>query len=301
VGGGGGALKGLQKPACFNSGLGRWRGLSWCKLLALWAASVEDPAGGARPGGRRHDYILFLDSDAVVTRLESNISDAFAEWHPRAWGGDVVRTHTVYGEEGGAMGTEGGPSLFFFSDRQPTGRQYANLGFVLARDSLQLRPALKTWWSTQPGHDVEKFDYEPHMEQAVMWRMQEEGEESPPAEAMRRVVQVSDAPWAPMQEASWLTHVTSEEERGSWGKARSHYFGMVLQRLNLTARGWEDRVAEMTAGCHLLPLDLQGVDREVQAYRHTLESLSKAQLWAPAQPPRAWRGLAAAALALLES
>jgi hypothetical protein len=289
VGGGAEALRGLQKPACFNSALGRWRGLSWCKLLAMWAASVEDPAAGGRGGGRRHDLILFLDSDAVVTAPETNISGAFARWHPRAWRGDAVYTSLVYGEEGGTMGTEAGPSLFFFSDRQPAGRQFANLGFVLARDSAQLRPALKTWWTTQPGMDVEKFDYEPHMEQAVMWRMQEAGEESPPERAMRRVIQVSDAPWAPMQEASWLTHVTSEEERGSFGKARNFFFGNILARLNLTAAGWEGQVAEMRAGCHLLPLDLDSVDREVQAYRATLETLSDAQLWAPADPPGGWR------------
>jgi hypothetical protein len=302
IGGGAEALRGLQKPACFNSGLGRWRGLSWCKLLALWAASVEDPAGaGARAGGRRHDLILFLDSDAVVTQPAVNISGAYAEWHPRAWRGDVVRTATVYGAEGGAMGTEGGPSLFFFSDRQPAGMQFANLGFVLARDSAQLRPALKTWWTTQPGQDVEKFDYEPHMEQAVMWRMQEGGEESPPAAAMRRVIQVSDAPWAPMQEASWLTHVTSEEERGSWGQARQHFFSSVLGGLNLTDQAaWARQVAEMRAGCHILPLDLDSVDREVQAYRDTLETLSERALWAPRAPPppplpRRLSGAAAAA------
>ena len=288
IGGGAEALKGLQKPACFNSGLGRWRGLSWCKLLAMWAASVEDPSLGARAGGRRYDYILFLDSDAVVTRMESNISDAFAPFHVRAWRNDIVQTSIVYGEEGGAMGTEGGPTLFFFSDRQPQGRQYANLGFVLARDSAQLRPVLKTWWSTQPGHDVEKFDYEPHMEQAVMWRMQEGGEESPPAHAMRRVIQVSDAPWAPMEEASWLTHVTSEEDRGSWGHARKFFFGTVLARLNYTAQQWSAVVANMTQGCHLLPIDLESVDAEVQAYGHTLEMLSDRALWAPAAVP--WLG-----------
>jgi hypothetical protein len=267
----------------------------------MWAASVEDPAAGGRGGGRRHDLILFLDSDAVVTAPESNISGAFARGHPRAWQGDVVHTNLVYGEEGGEMGTEAGPSLFFFSDRQPAGRQYANLGFVLARDSAQLRPTLKTWWTTQPGMDVEKFDYEPHMEQAVMWRMQEAGEESPPERAMRRVIQVSDAPWAPMQEASWLTHVTSEEERGSFGKARNFFFGSILERLNLTAAGWEAEVAGMHAGCHLLPLDLDSVDREMQAHQSTLETLSDAQLWAPAEPPRGWRLSSAAAAAAVGS
>jgi len=297
IGGGVEALKGLQKPACFNSGLGRWRGLSWCKILAIWAASVEEPLEGAYAGGKRYDYILFLDSDAVVTHLSSNVSDAFAEFHFRAWRNDFVHTNIVYGEEGGSMGTEAGPSLFFYSDRQPSGRQYANLGFVLARDSPQLRPMLKTWWSTQPGHDVEKFDYEPHMEQAVMWRMQEAGEESPPADAMKRVIQVSDAPWAPMQEASWLTHVTSEEDRSSWGEARKFYFGSVLQRLNLTESSWRDTVDEMNKGCHLLPLDLDGVDREMQAYAKGLEALTPRELWSPAQPPRpSGRGLSWAAL-----
>ena len=106
---------------------------------------------------------------------------------------------------------------------------------------------------------------------------------------MRRAVQVSDAPWAPMQEAAWLTHVTSEEDRGSWGHARNFFFGNTLANLNLTEDGWAATVDAMHAGCHILPLDLGGVDREVQAHRKNLEALSERELWAPAEPPPARR------------
>jgi hypothetical protein len=53
----------------------------------------------------------------------------------------------------------------------------------------------------------------------------------------------------------------------------------------------------MNKGCHLLPLDLDGVDREMQAYAKGLEALTPRELWSPAQPPRpSGRGLSWAAL-----
>ena len=195
--------------------------------------------------------------------------------------------HLCFGRSGGVVASEGGPTLFMFSDRQEKDRGLANLGFIVARDSPQLRPLLKTWWLIHPSQDAERYDFEPHMEQAVMWHMQL-GDEYVPVvvkDRMQRVVQVSDSPWAPIQSAGWLTHVTSEEDRASWGGARDIFFRVVLRELNMTHAQWSAHVQDMVDGCNIMPIDLAALDADIVAYKKSLETLSEEELWRPRAPP----------------
>lgn len=308
IGGGAGFYKGLMTPACFNSANGRWRGLSWCKVLALWAASSEDPIKGGDGTQPRYDLIVFMDSDAVVSNTSQPLQGALAKYHRMKWGGRLeaspgewssasgweysggggyVATEVQYGARGGLVATESGPTLFMYSDRQPNDWAVANLGFIIARDSPQLRPLLTTWWEIFPSQDAEKYDFEPHMEQAVMWHMQR-GDEYVPGvvkDRTTRVVQVIDAPWAPIDKAGWLTHVTSEEDRGSFGESRKKFFRVIHKELNLTEAQWQWHVKDMSNGCYIMPIDLEALDQDLVAHdAKSLETLTEKELWAPLAP-----------------
>lgn len=295
-----GAHTALARPACFNSHLRRWRALAWCRLLGVWAASSARPLTAAR----RFDLILYLDSDAVVTDVAHNLSGAFARLQPRlrprldppqVVGGvwhdrpDVVHAPLVYGQDAGPVGAPEGPTLFFYSDNQPSGQRFPCSGFFVARDGGQLRPFLKTWWNAQIGADAARFDLSPHLEQAMLWRMMEERPDSPPTNVMERLVQVALAPWAPFDKAGWLTHVTSHETWETGGNAlpggRPLFFWKVLGELGLSEREWAATVAEMRAGCHILPLDFAAVEADLQRHAKGLENLTEEELWAPAAPP----------------
>ena len=296
----GGAHTALARPACFNSYLRRWRALAWCRLLGVWAASSARPLSAAS----RFDLILYLDSDAVVTDAAHNLSGAFARLQPRlrprldppqVVGGvwrdnpDVVHAPLVYGQDAGPMGAPEGPTLFFYSDNQPNGQRFPCSGFFVARDGGQLRPFLQTWWNAQIGADAARFDLSPHLEQAMLWRMMEERPDSPPTGVMERLVQVAFAPWAPFDKAGWLTHVTSHETWETGGNAlpggRPLFFWKVLGELALSPREWAATVAEMRAGCHILPLDFAAAEADLQRHAKGLENLTEAELWAPASPP----------------
>lgn len=295
-----GSLTALARPACFNSRLRRWRALAWCRLLGVWAASAARPLAAAR----RFDLVVFLDSDAVVTDAAQNLSFAFSRWQARlrprlvpplmdggVWSDhpDAVFAPLVYGQDAGEVGDPRGPTLFFYSDNQPTSARFPCTGFFVARDGGQLRPLLKTWWNAQIGADAAALDLTPHLEQAMLWRMMEERPDSPPTNAMERVVQVLLAPWAPFDKAGWLTHVTSHETWETHGNAlpggRPLFFWKVLGELGLSEEGWAAVVAEMRAGCHILPLDFAAAEEDLQRHAKGLEDLTEAELWAPAAPP----------------
>jgi len=289
----------LARPACFNSALRRWRALAWCRLLGVWAASAARPLAAAR----RFDLILYLDSDAVVTDPALNLSGAFSRFQrrlrprlepPRMAGGvwsdhpDVVHAPLVYGQDAGAVGEPTGPTLFLYSNNEPSGARFPCSGFFVARDGGQLRPLLKTWWNAQIGADAASLDLSPHLEQAMLGRMMEERPDSPPTNAMERVVQVIKAPWAPFDKAGWLTHVTSHETHETSGNAlpggRPLFFWKVLEELALSEAAWAATVAEMHAGCHVLPLDFVAVEEDLQRHAKGLAELSEEELWAPAAP-----------------
>jgi hypothetical protein len=295
-----GAGSGLVQPMCFNSRLRRWRGLAWCRILAAWAASVPRPLTAPR----RFDLIVYLDSDAVVSSMADPLSGAFLRAQPRlrprlepplmvggVWTNhpDLAAAPLVYGQDVAPMGDAHGPTIFFYSNNEPHGQRFPCSGFFVARDGGQLRPFLKTWWNAQVGADAARFDLSPHLEQAMLWRMMEERPDSPPTNAMERVVQVLLAPWAPFDKAGWLTHTTSHETHETSGNAlkggRPLVFWKVLVELGLSEERWATTVAEMHAGCHVLPIDLAAVEEDLQRHGKGLEELSEEELWAPAAPP----------------
>ena len=125
-----------------------------------------------------------------------------------------------------------------------------------------------------------------------MWHMQLGNEDVPSVvkDRMKRVVQVSDAPWAPIQHSGWLTHVTSEEEKASFGSARDVFFKAILRELNLTQEEWQGHVADMTRDCNILPIDLAALDEDLVNFNSNLETLSEAELWAPLSGPIVGKG-----------
>ena len=66
--------RGINQLGCFNSKVGRWRASTWCKVLAQWALTSEDPLDATLA---RWDFMVFLDSDAVVADPALDVEDAF--------------------------------------------------------------------------------------------------------------------------------------------------------------------------------------------------------------------------------
>ena len=295
--------RGINQLGCFNSKVGRWRASTWCKVLAQWALTSEDPLDATLA---RWDFMVFLDSDAVVADPALDVEDAFI--NSRNGSGHIggKSTYGLTSGGGGAeavFGTPAGPTLFLLSDRQiqynENAWNLANLGFFVARDTPQLRPLVKTWWEAEPGDDSERFDVEPFHEQEIFWRMQEWPLYS---NAMRRSVRVWDAPWAPLVEnakgnfqntGGWLQHVNSEEDGASFGQARNNFFTRILDEMaanptwRINGTTWEPAVKEFLAGCHMMPIDFDSLDLGIRGYRKGIEDLSIVELWSPLPPPAA--------------
>jgi hypothetical protein len=294
-------VKGIATKGCYNRALLTWRASTWCKVLAQWAFSTENPADETL---NRWDLMVFIDSDAVAAFPHVPINESFSETGTHVMGGN-----TVYGlnkqREPLASLTErfdsahsGANTFYLYSDRQKDlfGQEQwrlANLGFFVVRDTAQLRPLLKTWWTATPGEDYERFDFEAYHEQEIFWRMQTWPEY---ANAMSRCVRVSDVPWAPLQTdqynriGGFLQHVNSEEDSASFGAARLHYFDFVRRHLadapNFVDKDtWPAAVQRMRDGCHMIPIDFDAIDEHVASFKDRLEKMSWKDLWAPLDPP----------------
>ena len=76
-----------------------------------------------------------------------------------------------------------------------------------------------------------------------------------------RAFTVSDAQWAPQDEAVFLQHINSEE-----GHIRLPHFRARLAEQDVHSDAFAAAVKELYDGCHVVPFDTAAIAEEVEAF-----------------------------------
>ena len=125
---------------CFNSPLGQYRSASWCKLQAIYHAVQTET---------EVDYILFMDSDAVI----SNYAQPFDHFLGAV--DSLPRDCNA-----SSFAEPSSPCSFLFFDNRPWSNVEPNAGvWMLKRSSLAER-VLRSWWNDDNPTMNAKHDFE---------------------------------------------------------------------------------------------------------------------------------------------
>ena len=170
-----------DRPACYNAALGQYRAASWCKLQAVYHLMRTETA---------YDWLLYLDSDAVVTNLFLPVDGYLA----------LVDAHLERG--GGVCGTvaflnASSDCVALFASDDPWYRQLPNGGMWLVKRNALGMEFVSTWWHLDnSGWNTRWPHFEQHTLQHLMFGFPNEAKPSVTVggRAMPRVMAVIDEP-----------------------------------------------------------------------------------------------------------
>lgn len=130
----------------FHVGLKQFRAASWAKLPPLWHITTEF--------GDKYEYILYIDSDAVMSPLHINrsIEEALQDWED----------HSMI-ERGSSTPTK---SAFTFLNNRPWRDDMPCAGSFIYRPALA-EPMLREWWD----FDLPTKNFNHFHEQDALWHM----------------------------------------------------------------------------------------------------------------------------------
>ena len=182
--------------SCYNAAIGRYRCSSWCKVLGMAIAMVEQP---------HYDWYLFLDSDALI----NNYAIALDYWL------DALPVDTQTCNAAAFKSPSSNCSLLFMVDK-PYHDDKPNAGVWMVKRSEAAWAFLQRWWNT----DKPDWDFAFPMEQNSLWDLQ------PYWQSQGLAGLVPEPSMDHRSEMQLLHHITS------WSvNERLPYFSRVLQRV----------------------------------------------------------------------
>ena len=264
-----------RDAACFHPAFGIWRVHNWCKVLTLWAAARALEGGGGGGSGssssssssgapRRplYDLVVYLDSDAIMQDLGSDVADT---WAPSLGG-------IVFGKPfcGGAPGPTSlspcatpngtGPLFVFYSDNVPGEPASPNLGYFAMRNVPRTMAMLRDWWDFVDPVEGHKYAYYAFHEQTGMWKLMQG--------AWAGGVTVTGTRWAPDDLAKMVRHINSEEARYTHPRDfRVEKFSQHAQGRYLAGAAYEEAIADTIESCDAVDLDVMELVGDMDAFK----------------------------------